>query len=462
MATRRRPRRSGRTRIGNVSLYLHRNSWWLYFRERGVPHRRRLGKDVDDAHAVAAQVNADLARQQPTMLSFRPATVQDLRDCWLDHHEHILRSSLATICRYRTATEYLVKFATEIQPVRSAHEVQPELFLRWLRAVQVAPNGHAHTAKRTLRDKGVKFVLGSCRSMFTYGVKHRMMPPYADNPFSSLRIERLPIEDAKPIHVFNADEEDRFLGACDPWQFPMFYLLAKTGLRSGELVHLLVEDVDLDAGILHINNKADLGWQVKTRNLRSIPLPAEPLAMIRHIVQGRPAGVLLVRRQFQALIPSPAAGKSRKDMAAEIMARVKSETLEPAMVGSRSLYARVAARIWAEAGAIDTDDIRTSFMQVTRRIGLPHVTCPKCWRHTYATAMQEAGVDPLVRQLTMGHVPAGSGHAALGMTSVYTHTQIEFHRRELQRVIDLRPGASQLAKAFLSGPLNFSEKESET
>jgi hypothetical protein len=34
------------------------------------------------------------------------------------------------------------------------------------------------------------------------------------------------------------------------------------------LVHLLLpDDLDLDAGCLHVRNKPELGWQVKTRNV---------------------------------------------------------------------------------------------------------------------------------------------------------------------------------------------------
>ena len=46
-----------------------------------------------------------------------------------------------------------------------------------------------------------------------------------------------------------------------------------TGLRPGELTHLLLpDDLDLSASVLRVRNKPRLGWQVKTRNEREIPL----------------------------------------------------------------------------------------------------------------------------------------------------------------------------------------------
>ncbi len=441
--------RSGRTRIGKVSLYRHRHSFWIYYRENGQPQRRRLGQDSVDAYAVAAQINADLAKQQPTMLSFRPATVEELRRRWLEQHEHVLRSSLATVSRYTTATQHLLTYCESGANPRHAHELQVEGFVRWLRLREVAPNGHPHAARRTLRDKGIQFVLGACRSMYSYAQKHGMLPPYANNPFTALRVEQLPVEDAKPIHVFSTEEEGGFLSACDRWQFPIFYALAKLGLRSGELTHLLVEDVDLALGMLHIRNKPELGWQIKTRNARSIPLPADILAVLRYVIGDRKGGVLFFRQRFLAPGEPPPAMSTRRLMVEALSSRADGAKVAGGTIG-RVEVARIARRVWHDAGFLDSDDIRNAFMEITRRIGLPDVTCPKCWRHTFATLLQEAGVDPLIRQQTMGHVPAGAGRQLLGMTATYTHTQLEVHRQQLQRAMDLRPKTIALVQEFLA------------
>src|ERR1700686_1376116 len=96
--------------------------------------------------------------------------------------------------------------------------------------VSVYPhNGHPHTAKRKLRDKGVQFVLETCRAMYTFAGKRRHLPPYACNPFAELPLDRLKIEDAKPIFVFDADTELAFLKTADSWEFAVHFTLAKTG-----------------------------------------------------------------------------------------------------------------------------------------------------------------------------------------------------------------------------------------
>ena len=89
--------------------------------------------------------------------------------------------------------------------------------------------------------------------------------------------------------------------------------------------------------------------------------------------------------------------------------------------------------IWRDAGAADADRIRTTFIHLTARIGLPEATAPKLLRHTFATCLQDANVDPLIRNQLMGHRPADGSKpgGGLGMTAVYTHSRPETIRQQL-------------------------------
>jgi site-specific recombinase XerD len=103
----------------------------------------------------------------------------------------------------------------------------------------------------------------------------------------------------------------------------------------------------------------------------------------------------------------------------------------------RASKLRVARSVWPAAGALREDRVRLEFMRLTRRIGLPAQTAPKMLRHLFATSLQEANVDPLIRNLLMGHAPAGERAAGygLGMTAVYTHTRAETVRRQLEAAL---------------------------
>jgi len=78
---------------------------------------------------------------------------------------------------------------------------------------------------------------------------------------------------------------------------------------------------------------------------------------------------------------------------------------------------------------------------VTRKIGIPSATAPKLWRHQFATALQDANVDPLIRNHLMGHCPVnGSGYTtALGTTAIYTHTKPRTIRTQLEKAMRERP-----------------------
>jgi integrase len=94
--------------------------------------------------------------------------------------------------------------------------------------------------------------------MYSFAGRRRHLPPYSGNPFAELPIDRMRVEDTKPIFVFDQDTELRFFQSTSRWAFAIHFTLAKTGLRVGELVHLLIEDVDLDRGWLTVRTRPDL------------------------------------------------------------------------------------------------------------------------------------------------------------------------------------------------------------
>ncbi|HUE13879.1 MAG TPA: hypothetical protein VMR25_06935 [Planctomycetaceae bacterium] len=257
--SRRRKRVPRGRRVGRVSYFQHHGSWYLYYRDGARPVRIRVGLSEADAARLAAERNAELARGHVTTLpTFEPVAVAELRQRFLDRHEHVLGSSLATVNRYRTATAYVETFTAAGGKSLLAHEVRPDAFLSWLGTLRIAPNGHAHSAQRPLRERGIQFILDTCRSLYQFAAKQRHLPPYASNPFSELASLKLHEDDAKPIFVFDQEIEPRFLDAADDWSFPIHFVLAKTGIGSGEVARTLVEEFDQDDGWLHVRGKPQL------------------------------------------------------------------------------------------------------------------------------------------------------------------------------------------------------------
>ena len=422
--------RSSRFRVGKVSGYLHHGAWWLYYREDSRPIRRKVALSRDDAEKLAAQINGQVAAGSPTLLSFSPIPVAELRRQFLDYHELALKSSMGTVRRYRAATQHLEDFVNQQPKLPQAHQVRPGAFATYLRKIEVAPNGHKNTAKRKLRDKGIQFILETCRSMYTFALKNRHLPPYTGNPFSELPLDRFKIEDAKPIFVFTADVELAYFKSASDWAFPIHFTLAKTGLRVGELTHLLIEDVDLVSGWLFVRNKTELGWRVKTGNERSLPLLLEVVAVLRVVIGSRSAGPVFLRERLACKLPALVG--NRKELERVDLQRQKKTQAETQPL-SRTQLQKIARSVWWDAGMVKADMVRTSFLRVMEAIGHPEATCPKSWRHSFATLLQDANVDPLIRQQTLGHKPTNSN--GLGMTANYTHTRGETQRAQIEQAL---------------------------
>ena len=443
--------RSASFRVGRVRAFLRGRVWYLSYYEQGQRRQPRVGPDRQSARQLAAEINSQLEVGAPSALGFQPISIVELQKNWLENHELVRRSALSTIVRYRTATQHLLDFISDVRPLKRASDLQAQHaqeFVRYLRHKKVAPNGHRRARQRPLRDAGIKFILETCCSLFNYALRHRHLPPYAENPFRTIEVCRIPVEDAKPVVPFSADQELQLLQACDDWQFPIFLTLLFTGMRPGELVHLLLpEDLDLEVGLLRIRNKPQLGWQIKTRNERDIPLVPVLTAVLRHVVTQRTTGpVFLQRRCLKAHTP-PLATRSRRAIEQELMHRLvlqeKSQT-EPMSRVDRQV---VIHTIWRDLGVLKEDWIRKDFMQLTKAIGLREITAPKTLRHTFATILQDHNVDPLIRNELMGHSPLGLGLSgrSLGMTAVYTHTRPETRRSGLELAFAERPAAQYSA-----------------
>lgn len=440
--------RHGRSRVGQVSLYAHHGAWWIYYREAGVVRRRRIGADYENARRVAAEINSQLTSARPTLFSFIPVSIEELVRRWLDHHEMGRNSSLATIRRYRAATQHLLNFAGMRGSTIGAHEIVPDAFVRYLRAIRVSSNGHSNTTKRPLREKGIQFILEVCRSLYGFAASRLLLPPHFINPFIDLKREMSGPMDGKSITVFSPVQAARLLRSCDDWQFSVFFALATLGLRPGELTHLLAEDFDHAGGWIHIRNRSSLGWQVKTRRPRAVPVFEEQAAFFRRILGSRQSGVIFLRRRYFMDGRAPLDGLPAEGLNAVLEERIANDSRQIRRETTRWERQHIARTVWRDAGAIRDCRIRTEFMKVTRRIGMFEVTTPKSWRHSFATLLQDANVDPLIRQQVMGHAPMSGGSSpGLGMTAVYTHTRPETYRREIRRALDLMPEVLRLAES---------------
>jgi integrase len=358
------------------------------------------------------------------MLSFAPISLGDLAKRWIDHHEHGRNSSLATVRRYRTAVQHLLNFESAAFGPRYSHELAADSFVRYLRTTQVSPNGHPNTSRRQLRENGIRFIIEACRSMFNFAASRRLVPPYYKNPFSMIANEASRHPDAKTVHVFSANQATRFLEACDSWQFVIFFTLATTGLRPGELIHLLVEDLDFENGLLRIRSRPSLGWHIKTRCDRAVPIFEEFIKLLRRMLNGRESGVVFRRKRFC-------------DNSAPILDHVTVENLEAVARAGSPLWVRTR-RGWQIHQAASVCGVTQEPFELANPCRVyEDLTADWSWhRHNaqnMATHLCDADAGRQRRSPHPAASPrapqAGRPGAGLGMTAVYTHTRPDTYRQ---------------------------------
>jgi integrase len=421
-------RKPARIRIGRVSIYFHHNAWWLYYRSGGKVCRIKSGSCQLTAEQQAGQIHGQLSLGQLSVPVNGTVDVVAVKQQFLDHHEFVRKSSMNTVRRYRAALVHLVNYVNSLGRKLSLHLISVDAFVCYLRQLEVAPNGHPNSPKRRLRDTGIRYILEVCRSLLSFASNQRLLPPYATNPFICLPWDRLRVEDSKHIFVFDESIEIAFWNGACPWSFALHFVLAKTGMRIGELVHLLIEDLDLVAGWLTVRNKLTLGWRVKTGNNRRIPLLPEVVVALKSVIGDRKVGPVFLRLKYRSRASPMLVGSL-----AELEAVYQQRLQQAQSPKSRRLELQIAKQVWWDAGVVKADQIRTSFIRTMRQLGRNDSTCPKSWRHTFATLLQDANVDPLIRQLTLGHRP--SLQTGLGMTSVYTHTRPETQRCQIEAAL---------------------------
>lgn len=114
------------------------------------------------------------------------------------------------------------------------------------------------------------------RAAFNAAMKRRHLRA---NPANEVPFIKAP---QKPIRVLDRDELDALLAACGSLDWEVFiYLAASCGLRSSELTNLCWSNLNLDEGLLSVQNTSS--WVTKSRKNRVVGITKRGLDMLRRL-----------------------------------------------------------------------------------------------------------------------------------------------------------------------------------
>jgi len=414
-----------------VTIYRRGLSFFLYYRENGKSVRRRVEGNLAVARATPTKVAGALDEERPSPIGFRKVDPATLVSEFVAYTANVQNLALRSQDRYRAALERFVEFAQErgIKSIDHVGAATVEDFVAWLRTRTRARNGHENAKKSGYKTGGIQFILSTCRTTFNWAAKRRMVPPYAENPFSDFPIDQMRDRDrdAGWSTMLSNTEQQAFFAACDDWQRRVFSVLVMFGLRVGEVTHLLIEDVDLQAMTIQIRSKPDLFWWVKTDRHRVIPLFPECRYIFEAAIAGRKAGFVFLNREYAGTrrktameFTTPSGFRERVRAIAEEL-RAANPAVSP-----REL-ARMVTQFCRSMGQTPERRIRSQFMQLTRRIGRPDLTKAHDLRHLFSSRVQEQGMNPLIAQELLGH-------RSLEMTRRYTHLSLDAKRQALRTI----------------------------
>ena len=138
-----------------------------------------------------------------------------------------------------------------------------------------------------------------------------------------------------------------------------------------------------------MRNKPALGWQLKTRNERDVPLMPALTDVLRAHLGDRTTGAVFCRRRWAAAYRPPwADGAASAER--ELARRRSAEQLAMSPCDAQSAQVRLVRGLWQDLESVDADRVRTEFIRVARRLGLADYTTPKLLWHMFATALRDA------------------------------------------------------------------------
>jgi integrase len=115
------------------------------------------------------------------------------------------------------------------------------------------------------------------RQLVNFAKSRRLV---ANDPLAGLKL-REPKPAPQPCWI--QDEVEQILAAAgQPYQHALT-ILADTGLRVGELKHLMWEDIDYVNNVLHVRPKE--GWKPKTGDQRAVPMSARVRSLLESLPQ---------------------------------------------------------------------------------------------------------------------------------------------------------------------------------
>lgn len=236
-----------------VSIYQRNEKWYANIQWHGNQIRRSL----KTASKKQAQLNAlALARklmEEKAPVRQQRASIAEVSDAFLEwkRNEGLAPKSLK---KYKFALKEAVSLATRLK-LKHIHQINPRFMDRY----------HAERKENGNKPKTIFGYLVIVRGMIRFALSRQYLTA---DPLAGYKIKK-PKPTPQPCWAIDEVEQILVRAKRLPHR-DVYVVLADTGMRVGELVHLTWDDVDYQRNVILIRAKKE--WKPKTGDARAIPM----------------------------------------------------------------------------------------------------------------------------------------------------------------------------------------------
>jgi integrase len=224
-----------------VKVKQHKGKWWVFIDHKGKRKAKCIGKSEKAANEVAEKIEARLK-----LGDFSPLEEEKKLTLFADYAVEWLKTYAAVRCKPSTFEDYERTYTLHLKPVFGTKHLQ---------------NVTREQVKRLLAQK-LEGGLSRSRVMGILGVLNAVLNSAVEdghlamNPAARLgRIVRQEKGALKEIYPLTREELAVFLAAVQehfPASYPLFLLLARTGMRFGEALALKWQDLDFHGSFIEV------------------------------------------------------------------------------------------------------------------------------------------------------------------------------------------------------------------
>lgn len=368
-----------------MSLYKRGHVWWSAVWIDGVRHMRSLETaNRRQAETLESRWKDELHRERFQLPQFRP----DM-----------------------PFGELYARFLAE-GDVKPYHRQHAKKFLDWFAAIPIGritkndiaryrklrheEHWRTHTkAGKPLSETTINRDIEVVRRLLYWAADEGFLPA---NPIARVRLVR---ERRARRPVMSVAEEMKLLAAAAKHLRPIVIAALDTGLRRGELLGQLWEDVDFDRKLISVTHS-----KTPEGEHRLIPMTGRLEALLANL--RKPSGIVFTY---------------------ETVSIATTDGAEIRTVNARPIHR-----------------IKTAWASALRRAGIPHYRFHDL-RHAFNSRLAEIGIIADVRKELMGHSGGGDVH------SMYTHVELPTLRDAIHRLETWHAAKCRALEAGGANPL---------